>query len=222
MKPVDGAAFKIFGRSAIHRAAGDLASLGAPDLYYINFGDDVLKTLGEFAQAIAAARSKAGLVLDMRGYPGVRHYTMMPYLFSEPFSSPMWGTPIRTLDESTVRDDTIRDMEALPTIAYKGPIVLLTQSWTVSAAETLCTMLTQAKRVKVIGHATAATNGNVSGVLLPGGFGFTFTNLIAKFLDGSTFHGVGIHPDIEVEPTAAELAAGHDPELERAITPLKP
>ena len=35
--------------------------------------------------------------------------------------------------------------------------------------------------------------------------------------DGSEFHGIGVVPDIEVVPTAAEFAAGIDPELQKAI-----
>jgi carboxyl-terminal processing protease len=41
------------------------------------------------------------------------------------------------------------------------------------------------------------------------------------FPDGSRFEGVGITPDIEVLPTAADLRAGRDPELERALEVLQ-
>jgi C-terminal processing protease CtpA/Prc len=35
--------------------------------------------------------------------------------------------------------------------------------------------------------------------------------------DGSSFHGTGIIPDIEVVPTAEEFARGDDPELKAAL-----
>jgi C-terminal processing protease CtpA/Prc len=44
-----------------------------------------------------------------------------------------------------------------------------------------------------------------------------YTGMEVLFPDRARFHGVGIVPDIEVAPTAADIAEGRDPELLRAI-----
>jgi C-terminal processing protease CtpA/Prc len=39
--------------------------------------------------------------------------------------------------------------------------------------------------------------------------------------DGREFVGVGIIPDVEVHPTAADIAAGHDVVLEKGLEVLR-
>jgi C-terminal processing protease CtpA/Prc len=53
----------------------------------------------------------------------------------------------------------------------------------------------------VVGRQSAGTNGNITGLMLPTGLGFSFTGLEVLFPDSSRFHGVGIVPDVLVEPT---------------------
>ena len=83
-------------------------------------------------------------------------------------------------------------------------------------------MLVDAGRVTVVGRNSAGTNGNITGVELPGAFGFSFTGMDVRHADAaqSVFHGIGIVPDVEVPLDAASLAAGVDPELEAAVAAL--
>jgi tricorn protease len=53
-------------------------------------------------------------------------------------------------------------------------------------------------------------------VLMDGG-GVTAPNLAIWTEEGFIVENVGVPPDIEVEQTPAEIAAGRDPQLERAI-----
>jgi C-terminal processing protease CtpA/Prc len=71
--------------------------------------------------------------------------------------------------------------------------------------------------VTVVGRRSASTNGNVTGVELPGGFTFQFTGMDIAHRDGRPFNGVGIVPDIEVTLTPQDFAEGRDPELEAAV-----
>ena len=105
--------------------------------------------------------------------------------------------------------------------SYAGPIVLITGPGAVSAAENFMMMLVGAGRVTVVGRTSAGTNGNITGVQLPGGFSFSFTGMAVTFPDGSRFHGVGIVPDVEVQPTAADYASRRDAELLAAIQILR-
>ena len=101
--------------------------------------------------------------------------------------------------------------------AYQGKIAWIVGAYTQSQAEHLTLALQSANRIHVLGQPTAGANGNITGVLLPGGFGLTFTGMEVRQPDLSVFHGVGVHVDDLVAIAPADLAAGVDPELDRAI-----
>ncbi len=204
-------------RTASTRSAGPLADLGAPTLYYINLDRSVLSNLSEFRRDLTPGLKYAGLVLDLRGYPAFGHYQAARHLIGAPFTSPRfklfrWDGPDRRTPYESAND-------LLPATSenYGGPIALLVGPRTVSAAENLAIMLVDAKRVTVVGRRTASTNGNITGVELPGGFAFQFTGMDIAHRDGSPFNGVGIVPDIEVTLTPEDFARGRDPELEAAV-----
>jgi C-terminal processing protease CtpA/Prc len=98
--------------------------------------------------------------------------------------------------------------------------VLLVGPASFSAAENFSLLLTGALRGHVVGQVSAGTNGNVTSVQLPGHFNFRFTGMQLLDPAGGRFMGVGIVPDIPVDPDPLDLAAGKDPELLRAIQPL--
>lgn len=200
------------------RPAGFLSDLGAPDLYYLNMDGSVQGTLAGVTASIAEAASAKGLVVDMRGYPTINHYDTAMRLIQKTFSSPVFGVPVlKGPDERTLDADS-HTLFPASNPSYTGPIALLVGHRSVSAAENFGIMLVDAHRVHVIGRQSAGTNGNITGVQLPGRFGFAFTGMEVLHADHSVFHGVGLVPDIEVPLSAADFAAGDDPELEEAIT----
>jgi hypothetical protein len=199
------------------RPSGSLADLGAPTLHYINLDGDFLGGTAGFLQALRGASGATGLVLDMRGYPGGNHYLYAQHLIPHSFTSPLFRVPYRP---GADRFDTVErwyDEQPLSDPSYAGPIVLLVGPESVSAAENFSIMLTAAGRVTVIGRQSAGTNGNITGLALPGGMMTQFTGMEVQFPDRTRFHGVGIVPHIVSEPTIADLAAGRDTELLRAI-----
>jgi C-terminal processing protease CtpA/Prc len=211
-----------FQDTAHLRPSGFLADLDAPQVYYLNLSGEVLDDLDTFLRQLADAALARGLVLDMRGYPGIDHYEVVKRLISGNFHSPLWlvttrtGTrPPRVVDESMV----LVGRTAPP--RYDGPVVLLVGPGTVSAAENLSMMLVDAGRVMTVGRTTAGTNGDITGVQLPAGLAFTFTGIEVRFADNRTFHGAGVMPAVRVEPTIADYAAGRDAELEKAISVLR-
>ncbi|WP_437836060.1 S41 family peptidase [Sorangium sp. So ce1153] len=60
----------------------------------------------------------------------------------------------------------------------RGPIVLLVGNGTLSAAEHFSLALVDANRVTVVGRGTAGTDGNITGVQLPGQFALSFTGMV--------------------------------------------
>ncbi|MCE9666684.1 S41 family peptidase [Myxococcus stipitatus] len=203
------------------RRAGWLADLGAPALYYINLTYQVLPTLEDFRSALTEAEEASGLVLDMRGYPGNFDATeIIQRLNPATTWSPIFRTSVSRGLEARDVDELQFVSPPLSAPSFHGPIVLLVGPATLSSAENLSMYLVGADRVTVLGRQSAGTNGNITRLYLPGYFLFSFTGMEVLYPDRSAFHGVGIVPDIEVIPTAAELAAGKDPELLRAIQHL--
>jgi hypothetical protein len=199
------------------RSNGWLDDLGAPTVYYLNLDGEVTSTIQAARDAIAAAELAAGIVLDMRGYPGVDHYEVAARLVPQPFFSPIFRTPQLLGLELKAVDEQEYALDPQDAPSYPGPVVLLVGNQTVSAAENLSIMLVDAGRVTVVGRRSAGTNGNITGAELPGGYALTFTGMEILHHDRSVFHGVGIVPDVEVAPTPAGLAAGEDADVEAAL-----
>ena len=207
------------GYSPEIRPTGWLDDLGSPDLYYLNLGETGELALQTAIDA-AIAGAATGMVVDMRGYPVADHYAIAERLIPGAYESARFETPIRTGPDQL--EDEVGTYPFEGTDAYAGPMVLLVGNHSVSAAENFAIMLVGADRVTVVGQQSAATNGNITGIKLPGGFVTTFTGLRVLFPDGSTFHGVGIVPDVEIVPDPAAYAQGDDPELLAAIDVLVP
>ncbi|MFC2164303.1 S41 family peptidase [Acidobacteriota bacterium] len=100
---------------------------------------------------------------------------------------------------------------------YTGPLVVLIGPHTVSAAEDFVVPLDYSNRALLIGSRTAGTTGNPLTVTLPGGGIFRVCTKRDSYPDGKEFVGIGIDPDIVVEPTQLDIFEGRDPALEKAV-----
>src|SRR5258706_6008329 len=69
----------------------------------------------------------------------------------------------------------------------------------------------------VIGSTTAGADGNVSTVLLPGGFSSYISGLGVFYPDNRPTQRVGIIPDIEVKPSVLGIQTGRDELVDEAI-----
>ena len=205
------------------RPSGTLADLGAPELYYLNLNAASTPTLDAAVQALDEANAGSlGMILDMRGYFAFNHQDLAARLIQEPFNSPAFehrvyvgpGEPTTVVDQYTI--------EPIESSAFGGPMVLLTGPHAVSASENFMQMLVGADRlVAVVGRQSAGTNGNVTGLTLPGGFIFSYSGLEVHNPDGSRFFGVGIVPDHEVPIRAEDLRDGIDRALLEAVCVLR-
>lgn len=220
VQPADADTYVAVPWVASVRPNGWLDDLGAPDIAYLNLDASVTTTTSQVTDLVAEAQGARGLVVDMRGYPGVNHYAVAQALIPVDFSSPIFEVPTWTGPDQL---DIVRSVydESPSAAPYTGPIVLLVNPTTVSAAENFSIMLVAADReVTVVGRPSAGTNGNITGVHLPGGYAVTFTGMGIRFPDETRFVGVGIVPDVEVSPTAADYRDGRDPVIAEAIAVL--
>lgn len=199
------------------RPSGYLDDLGAPSVYYLNLHPDVETDLQAVLDQLEALDGADALVVDVRNYPAVNHYEVVPYLNnSGTFTSPQFGYLSLLGAEERWVEPTWYTFSSDPA-AFDGPIVLLVSNYTVSAAENFSQMFAHQDHVTVVGQQSASTNGNITLSWIPGGLYMYFTGMEIRNPDGSDFHGIGIPVDVEVTPTVEALAAGDDPELLAAV-----
>ena len=105
-----------------------------------------------------------------------------------------------------------------PTASIQGPKVMIVDETAGSGGDLLPWMFRKQKLGTIVGKRTW---GGLVGVLgfpafIDGG-GITAPNLAIWTEDGWIVENEGVPPDIEVEQTPADVIAGRDPQLEKAI-----
>lgn len=110
-----------------------------------------------------------------------------------------------------------RDL-ATPMAAIQGPKVMIVDQWAGSGGDLLPWMFRKLEMGTLVGKRTWGGLVGILGfpVLMDGG-GVTAPNLAIWTEDGWVVENEGVPPDVEVEQLPAALAAGRDPQLERAI-----
>jgi len=105
-----------------------------------------------------------------------------------------------------------------PSASIQGPKVMLIDETAGSGGDLLPWMFRKFELGKLIGKRTWGGLVGTLGfpVLMDGGM-VTAPNIAIWSEDGWVVENVGVPPDIEVEQWPAEVIAGHDPQLEKAI-----
>ncbi len=105
-----------------------------------------------------------------------------------------------------------------PLASIQGPKVMLIDENAGSGGDMLPWMFRQLGLGKLVGKRTWGGLVGILGFpeLMDGGF-VTAPNFAIWTDDGFIVENVGVPPDVEVEQWPAEIIAGHDPQLERAI-----
>lgn len=191
-----------------------------PGIFYLDLSKVTFEALPELRKHISEAR---GVILDNRGYPSIPAMGVLAHVLSTTARGPEMAevdvTPFVSKRGPALPPQTLASWSSM-THGYDGPVVMLAGASTQSRAEHFMTFFRSVKRGPVIGSPTSGANGTITGVQLPGGYSMTFTGMHVRQPDGSRFHAIGHVPDIFVEPTADDLAAGRDTVLLRAIAEL--
>ena len=105
-----------------------------------------------------------------------------------------------------------------PSGAILGPKVMLIDETAGSGGDLLPWMFSKLKLGKLVGKRTWGGLVGILGfpVLMDGGF-VTAPNLAIWTEDGFVVENVGVPPDVDVEQLPADVIAGRDPQLEKAI-----
>ena len=158
-----------------------------------------------------------GLIIDLRCYPSdFLVYTFANDLLPAPnefvkFSAASIGEPGLFKFLPPVRTGKVNGDY------FKGTVVILINENTQSSAEYTTMAFRTAPKAKVIGSTTAAADGDVSAISLPGDIGTYISGLGVYYPDGKGTQRVGIVPDIEVKPTIKGISEGRDELVEKAI-----
>jgi carboxyl-terminal processing protease len=104
---------------------------------------------------------------------------------------------------------------------FRGPVVVLTNRKSTSAAEVFVLAMRTVPNVMIVGDSTAGGSGSPATRELPNGWTYRFP--IATFSDEgqASFEETGLVPDIWVRGSAEELVAGRDAPLDTALAVLR-
>ncbi len=186
-------------------------------------------THAELLEHVKRLRSEArgdlpGVILDMRNNPGglVNEATAI----ADEFLSS--GVIFTTRRRGRIVDDLRADgMGAL----RRGPVVVLVNEYSASAAELVAGALQDNKRATIIGAPTFGKGSVQTIVDLPGGAGLRLTTLRYYTPSGRPIQAQGVKPDILVGGASAALGygvlreeniQGYLPPVEGGLAPVAP
>ena len=173
--------------------------------------------------------SAKGLILDLRGNGGgsshfglelLRHLTEAPLpsmtsMYRESDALDRARSGIR----SPIKWRTLEGSEPQPPRGhiFQGPVVMLVDARTFSAAEDTVAVFKLMRRGVIVGTATGGGTGQPWMFDLPGGGQARVCVKRDTYPDGTTFVGTGIVPDVQVQMTIEDVREGRDPVLDRAV-----
>lgn len=185
------------------------------DVGYIYLGNIKASLLPRIFKTFANTK---GIVIDIRNYPSESVvFSMSEYLLGEEkefvkFNAGSIDYPgfFRWMGRPKIGSKKDNN--------YKGKIVILVNDITQSHAEYTAMALRTADNAIMIGSTTAAADGNVSSILLPGNLTTRITGIGVFYPDGRETQRVGILLDEVVKPSIKGIKEGLDELLERAIS----
>jgi carboxyl-terminal processing protease len=182
--------------------------------------DDLIKRMNrEIDRMIGRARRHRALVLDLRGNSG-GYVAVLARLASRLFTAPvLLGVWEGRDGVDTVWVEPRRE-------GFEGPLVVLVDSESASAAEVLARLVQLEGRGTVMGDRTSGAVtasrviSEIAGVDRVAPYAVAVTVRAVRMGDGQRLERVGVIPDSLVLPTAEDVAAGRDPVLARAVAML--
>jgi C-terminal processing protease CtpA/Prc len=165
------------------------------------------------------AKAAKSMVLDLRGNSGGNVEAMRE------LASRLFDHDVRIAVETTRKGEKPFDAKGRKD-AFGGPLVVLVDSGSASASEMTARLVQIEQRGTVLGDRTAGAVmtarifPHMLGIDAIAFYATTITVGNVRMSDGGALEHVGVTPDDVVLPSGADLAAGRDPVLARAIEKL--
>ena len=182
-----------------------------PDIGYIKFNLFLGDLQQKFKDALAEFRDTKAIIIDLRGNPGGAG-DLAPALANLLSETPgSVGTFVYRYERQNITYEGTKKQ------AYTGRIVLLIDAHTASTAEVFAGALQEQKRAIVVGSTSLGAVLPSLQTELPNGGGLIY--VVSNYLTpkGIALEGRGVIPDIAATPLRADLLAGRDTALERAL-----
>jgi carboxyl-terminal processing protease len=186
--------------------------------------------LWEFREIIAANKNAAGIIIDLRGNPGGAvigaQGVIDPFLdTAEEFAR----FKLRPMNKVLSVLAFMTTDSSMPLVTgrlfereYAGPLVVLIDESTASAAEMIAASLQDYAGAKVVGRRSC---GCVTGLFgfsaLPGGGEFAVSRMQVIMTKRGSIERVGVTPDVEVPITRGDLRTDRDVTMQAALTLLR-
>lgn len=192
------------------------------------FGDKEVRERFEAAYDSLAASD--ALILDVRrngGGDSGYGWNILGCLTDSAFQTGIFSSrlynPLRRARKAGIRYETMGQgsWRSQKGKNYTNPVVVLTSGRTFSAAEDFTVAFDAMQRGTLIGEATGGSTGQPLVFDLPGGLQARVCVKRDTYPDGEEWVGVGIEPNILVQPKAADLQGGRDTVLEAALEYLR-
>ena len=190
---------------------GDVGVIGFNVFLLQPMLEDVKKAMARFA-----AHHVKAVVLDLRGNPGGQGAMAIPI-------ASLFVTEPLTLGTLQFRDfgQTFTARPEMGAMPFTGPLAILTDEGSASAAEILAAGLQEARRAIVVGDTSLGAVLPSVIEALPGGAVMQYVVADFKTPKGVALEGRGVQPDRRVVETRAALRGGRDPVLDAALVALK-
>ncbi|MDR3714651.1 MAG: S41 family peptidase [Puia sp.] len=190
-----------------------------------NFEDQhILKTYDSLFPQINQTRA---LIIDIRKNGGGSDYIgfhILSTLTNRPFKTSAYRIPRYTsipVKGMEWMDYDAEKVQPDDKMYYDKPVALLISTQTFSAAEDFAVAFDYMKRGKMVGQTTGGSTGQPISFTLPGGGMARICGKHDRYPDGKEFVGIGIHPDVPVDLTVADLLNHKDKTLQTAVDLLK-
>ena len=181
---------------------------------YVRFNLFAAPVLEKFCAALRSMKDAPGLVIDLRGNRGGLLglvYGLGGMFEPRPVSFGVMRTRAGWHDLGIVPQKN----------NYGGPLVVLIDAETQSAAEMFAAGLQASGRAVLVGERSAGATLPSAAKELPTGaiLQYAFADFVGG--DGRQIEGVGVEPNLPVKLTRRQLLAGRDPQLEAALRTIE-
>ena len=183
----------------------------------------------DFDQNIKRLANAKGIIFDNRwlnrntettnkNKETIRMNTLLSHLTDKPLTSAKWRVPEITYPDRENLSFSESDWDLQPkTPHFKAKVVVINVPSVVSSGETYMAIGNQYGLIKMVGEATAGTNGNINYINLIGGGRVMYTGMKVTKHDDSQLYLKGYFPDYPVTKTIQAVKDGRDEYLEKAL-----